>query len=59
MITTKKPTIERLDELTEATMTDAQRRLYDKIASGPRKGVRGPLAVWLHNVELAECAQLR
>ncbi|CAM5221388.1 hypothetical protein CDEF62S_02154 [Castellaniella defragrans] len=44
MITTKKPTIERLDELTEATMTDAQRRLYDKIASGPRKGV-APLAL--------------
>lgn len=57
MITTKKPAIKRLGELTEATMTDAQKLLYDKIASGPRKGVRGPLAVWLHNVELAECAQ--
>jgi 4-carboxymuconolactone decarboxylase len=38
-------------------MSDAQRRIYDEIASGPRKGVRGPLAVWLNNPGLAEHAQ--
>lgn len=38
-------------------MDDAQRRIYDEIASGPRKGVRGPLAVWLNNPGLAEHAQ--
>ncbi len=31
--------------------------MYDAIASGPRKGVRGPLAVWLHRPQLANHAQ--
>jgi 4-carboxymuconolactone decarboxylase len=34
-----------------------QRAVYDAIASGPRKGVRGPLAVWLHRPRLADRAQ--
>ena len=38
-------------------MTPAQRSVHDAIASGPRKGVRGPLAVWLHRPELAQHAQ--
>ena len=47
----------RLADLDPATMTDAQKEVFDAIASGPRKGVRGPLAVWLHRPELARQAQ--
>ena len=38
-------------------MTPEQRDVHDRIASGPRGGVRGPLAIWLHNPELADRAQ--
>ncbi|MCP1200580.1 carboxymuconolactone decarboxylase family protein [Notoacmeibacter sp. MSK16QG-6] len=34
-----------------------QQEIHDAIASGPRGGVRGPLAVWLHRPELAAKAQ--
>jgi len=49
--------MKRIPDLNVDTMTDAQRTVYDAIASGPRKGVRGPLAVWLHRPALAEHAQ--
>lgn len=39
------------------TLSDAQRRVHDQIASGPRGEVRGPLAIWLHRPELAQWAQ--
>lgn len=38
-------------------MTSDQRRIFDEIAAGPRGGVRGPLAVWLHRPGLADPAQ--
>jgi 4-carboxymuconolactone decarboxylase len=39
-------------------LLDAEQRVvYDAIANGPRKGVRGPLAVWLHRPQLADRAQ--
>ena len=38
-------------------MSVEQRRIHDLIASGPRGGVRGPLAVWLNRPEMAESAQ--
>lgn len=39
-------------------LLDAEgRAVYDAIANGPRKGVRGPLAVWLHCPQLADRAQ--
>lgn len=47
----------RITELRLDQMTPAQRAVHDAIASGPRKGVRGPLAVWLHRPELAAPAQ--
>ena len=47
----------RIAELDPGQMTAAQRSVHDAIASGPRKGVRGPLAVWLHRPELAQHAQ--
>jgi 4-carboxymuconolactone decarboxylase len=47
----------RLADLQYDVMTSVQRDIYDTIANGPRKGVRGPLAVWLHRPELARNAQ--
>jgi 4-carboxymuconolactone decarboxylase len=40
-----------------ATYSDRQREIHESIARGPRGGVRGPLAVWLHRPELAASAQ--
>lgn len=39
------------------TYNERQREVADAIASGPRGGVRGPLAIWLHRPELADRAQ--
>jgi len=47
----------RIAALTPETMTDRQKQVHDAIASGPRGGVRGPLAVWLHRPDLADRAQ--
>ena len=38
-------------------MDDRQKQVYDVIAAGPRGNVRGPLAIWLHRVDLADKAQ--
>ncbi|HVZ44005.1 MAG TPA: carboxymuconolactone decarboxylase family protein [Ramlibacter sp.] len=35
-------------------MTPAQRAVYDKVVSGPRGSLRGPLRAALHNPELAD-----
>lgn len=40
-----------------ATYDARQREIHAAIAAGPRGGVRGPLAVWLHRPELAARAQ--
>jgi 4-carboxymuconolactone decarboxylase len=47
----------RLPPVDPDHLSDAQQVIYERIANGPRKGVRGPLAIWLHRPELAECAQ--
>ena len=47
----------RLQPPNPDTYTDRQREIADAIASGPRGGVRGPLAIWLHRPELADKAQ--
>ena len=47
----------RPPQLIEASMTPAQRRVYEAIAQGPRGLVEGPLRVWLQNPALAEKAQ--
>jgi 4-carboxymuconolactone decarboxylase len=39
-------------------LTPAQAEAYERIASGPRGKVEGPLAIWLHSPELANRAQL-
>ena len=47
----------RIPELDPGSLTAEQKRVYDEIASGPRGGVRGPLAVWLRRPGLADKAQ--
>ena len=47
----------RLPVPAPAEMSAEQRTIHDRIASGPRGGVRGPLALWLHRPELADKAQ--
>lgn len=48
---------QRLNAPDPATYSPRQQEIHDAIASGPRGGVRGPLAVWLHRPELAANAQ--
>ena len=47
----------RLASPNPATMTAEQKVVHDAIANGPRGGVRGPLAIWLHRPQLADTAQ--
>ncbi len=47
----------RIAPLAIENLTEHQRTVYDAIASSPRGGVRGPLAVWLNRPELANLAQ--
>jgi 4-carboxymuconolactone decarboxylase len=47
----------RFKPLVESDMTDAQRKVYTEIASGPRAGVRGPFNALLRSPELADRAQ--
>jgi 4-carboxymuconolactone decarboxylase len=47
----------RFRELPKDGMTDAQKRVYDAIAGGPRGSVRGPFAVLLRSPELADRVQ--
>lgn len=48
---------QRLSAPDPATYDPRQKEIHDAIAGGPRGGVRGPLAVWLHRPELAARAQ--
>lgn len=48
---------QRLAAPDPSTYDARQQEIHDAIASGPRGGVRGPLAVWLHRPELAAKAQ--
>ena len=47
----------RLREFEESELTDAQRAVYRKIASGPRGSVRGPFNVMLRSPEMADRVQ--
>ena len=47
----------RLPAVNPDLLDAEQRVVYDAIANGPRKGVRGPLGVWLHRPKLAARAQ--
>jgi 4-carboxymuconolactone decarboxylase len=47
----------RFPDLSPDRMTEAQKRVAEAIASGPRGGIRGPFAVLLRSPELADRAQ--
>lgn len=47
----------RFKELTPSEMTDAQRKAYESIVSGPRGGARGPFNALLRSPELADRVQ--
>jgi len=47
----------RFKPLSPEVMTDAQRKVYEAIAGGPRGGVRGPFNPLLRSPELADRAQ--
>ena len=49
--------MQRISALDPDALDADQRAVYDAIANGPRKGVRGPLAVWLHRPLLAHLFQ--
>jgi 4-carboxymuconolactone decarboxylase len=44
----------RIPPISEESLTDAQRRVYDKVVAGPRGTVIGPLRAVLHSPELAD-----
>lgn len=47
----------RLSPPSPERFTPRQREVHDRIASGPRGRVRGPLALWLHAPDFADRAQ--
>ena len=47
----------RLRQLAPGEMTPEQRKVYDDIVAGPRGGIGGPFAAWLHSPALADRAQ--
>lgn len=47
----------RLPQLDPAKLTAKQKQVYDKIAGGPRGGVRGPFGVLLHAPGVADPVQ--
>jgi 4-carboxymuconolactone decarboxylase len=47
----------RLDPIPVDQLSPRQKDVHDRIVSGRRGRVRGPLALWLYNPELAERAQ--
>src|SRR5262245_46916742 len=52
-----RPGERRFKPLAESEMSEAQRKVYAEIASGPRGGVRGPFNALLRSPELADRAQ--
>ena len=56
-MTASSGTPTRMPNLNAGTMSAAQRAVHDRIASGPRGAVVGPLRVWLSSPELADRAQ--
>ena len=47
----------RIPEVAYEEMSGEQREVHDRIASGPRGGVYGPLRIWLRSPALAERLQ--
>src|ERR671934_1360875 len=53
----RTPLMTRFPHLTREQMTDAQKRVYDGIVSGPRGGARGPFNALLRSPDLADRVQ--
>ena len=53
----QSPPPPRFPDLSKEGMTDAQKRVYNAIAGGPRGGVRGPFGVLLRSPDLADRVQ--
>ncbi len=49
--------MQRLAPVDAANLSEDQKHVYDKIADGPRGGVRGPFAVLLHSPGVADPVQ--
>lgn len=49
--------MQRLAPIDAANLTEHQQQVYDRIAGGPRGGVRGPFAVLLHSPGVADPVQ--
>ena len=47
----------RIPAVKKESLSADQQAIYEKIASGPRGGVRGPFLALLHVPELADCVQ--
>lgn len=47
----------RIAEINPASLSEAQRAIYDRIKAGPRGDVPAPLRVWLRSAEFAERAE--
>lgn len=57
MTTSASAQEKRFADLDPAAMTEAQKKVYDQIAGGPRGGVRGPFNPLLRSPELADRTQ--
>jgi 4-carboxymuconolactone decarboxylase len=51
---TQETSMPRITLPTPEAMNPEQRRVYDKVVSGPRGRIQGPLRAALHNAELAD-----
>jgi 4-carboxymuconolactone decarboxylase len=51
------PYLDRMPPLERATMTEAQRKVADELAAGPRGGVKGPFIPLLRSPELMDRLQ--
>jgi 4-carboxymuconolactone decarboxylase len=51
------PYVDRMPPLDRAAMTDAQRKVADELAAGPRGGVKGPFIPLLRSPELMDRLQ--
>jgi 4-carboxymuconolactone decarboxylase len=47
----------RIADIEYERMNADQRRVHDRVAAGPRGGVRGPLRIWLRSPDLADRLQ--
>lgn len=52
-----QPSKPRIPDIAELGLSEEQKRVFDRIRSGQRGTVEGPLRIWLHSPVLADRAQ--